>query len=604
MDDIDDSGLPTESRNVEAVADWCNKRLDMKKSKGGIWDERLAETLHAVGQYAEAIEMFNAALRGNSNPKLLKGLAESLAGEERYLEACQKMQEVLDDPKYKDCSDKATLCSDYMRVAEWYGKLKQPEPLIDCLKKAIVLDPEFHEGRYKLLQTFLDLNDTKASADLLLGVANDRVAHGKSGKLSRMIDYMVQRMDKYGKTFGSFFSIVFLSDQCAQLCEPTIREMNHAISRAKEHDNLSDLSTLLLFKGVALHHYPNIQELSGSSSPTESAVDLWSQCVRHDAECSSGKNASILISAHHFEEALKFPDEVKHIQELKSIVMKESCHGLSTTRAYLACYYALVNQISSAREAVQVAVEEAFEMLSDDTDENDWWGYYDLGVILMHCGDMLNALSAFSLCLPLPDKAKIIAWLLEFEQDPEQSLGKSLCASLLQDPIPDDLNFNRLVNEVEKLLDGLANSNAQDTSTSNKGFEEIRARLDQFPQDKEIAPSDGYLRCDGGCGRIWDFDTVLNHCKFCYNTAFCDACLQILKNGEMNKHWGSIHALRCNKTHQWLRLESWDRAGYLENLRGNVLVGGKLEEGKRVGGEHVLISKWLDGLKHEWGYTN
>lgn len=193
--------------------------------------------------------------------------------------------------------------------------------------------------------------------------------------------------------------------------------------------------------------------------------------------------------------------------------------------------------------------------------------------------------------------AKVIARLLDSDPDPEKSLGQHLSDTLKStDQLP--ARLEKLRDEVEKRRADLAASMKQDIS--DEEWEQVRPEQLPGPEDIE-GPNDVFV-CNAGCGRTWDFDVAMNHCRFCNNTGFCDACLAILKNGEMNKHWGKVCSLTCNKTHDWLRLEGWDKTRYIESLLGNVLVGGKIEGGQRFGGEFIAISSWLDELKRAWRY--
>lgn len=420
-------------------------------------------------------------LTSGTSTKLLRGLANALAREDSYLEACQRKEDVLAHVDYESCSDAASRRNDRIIMAEWYCKLKLPRKAIYCLSTALQVDPEFHEGRYKLLQVLFDCKDMQEAAKVLCDLAKDLVEPGKPGKLGLMIESMVHDADqiKNEKMFGRFFSIVFLDDHDL-LLESTLREMDATIARAREQNNIFDLSALLLYKGVAIHHYPNVQAFGGDLK--ESAVDVWRQSVNSDVGWPS-RRATVLMSAYHFERAKGakgFPDQTQYLQELTAATKTGLSYGLSTARAYLAGFFArVVLQTSSVREAVQADIVVAFDMLSDDTDTNDWFGYYDLGVILMHCGDMPNALAALSLCRPPADNTKVIAGLLHSDAALKGSLGRDIPTDLSESRI----RIDELIEEVKNRRLSLAASSAH--NMPNTGYEKIREMVDRMPKDKE-----------------------------------------------------------------------------------------------------------------------
>ncbi len=63
--------------------------------------------------------------------------------------------------------------------------------------------------------------------------------------------------------------------------------------------------------------------------------------------------------------------------------------------------------------------------------------------------------------------------------------------------------------------------------------------------------------------------------------AFCDECLHVLKHSKLK---APVDSLVCRENHDRLHLDKWDREIYLESLRGNVWIGGRLgDDGKVVG---------------------
>ncbi|KAM0415858.1 hypothetical protein ACHAPT_013169 [Fusarium lateritium] len=112
------------------------------------------------------------------------------------------------------------------------------------------------------------------------------------------------------------------------------------------------------------------------------------------------------------------------MQKMHRLVEREASSRITRCNAYLASYYAdVVKDAAKARAVLRTSFESAAQMLSDDDDDNDWEGYYHMAFVLTHSGDMLNALSAFSLLFPKPSGTNVLSWILEFEEGPVKTLS-------------------------------------------------------------------------------------------------------------------------------------------------------------------------------------
>jgi hypothetical protein len=100
----------------------------------------------------------------------------------------------------------------------------------------------------------------------------------------------------------------------------------------------------------------------------------------------------------------------------------------SVCKACLASYYAIAKDKAKGKRIYQEDMESAIVLLSDSTVSNDWQGYYEIADVLMHLGNDLNALSAWSLVTPCDVDWEVRA--LEFEDEPARSLAKDLLESM------------------------------------------------------------------------------------------------------------------------------------------------------------------------------
>ncbi|KAG7009682.1 hypothetical protein G7Y79_00002g007970 [Physcia stellaris] len=82
-------------------------------------------------------------------------------------------------------------------------------------------------------------------------------------------------------------------------------------------------------------------------------------------------------------------------------------------------------------------------------------------------------------------------------------------------------------------------------------------------------------------------------CKVCDDVQFCDECLRKVQTGSLTRYV-------CAADHEWLLVPSWVDE-YKATGKGRVRIGGVIEDGKRIGGEIVLIEEWLDTIREQWG---
>lgn len=577
------------------MASWCQEILGVTEPDS-VWDERLAQTHYELDEVAEAIEKFKRAIdRGNPSATCLEGLANALARDGKFLEACQEVDKAVQILESEDPKDDARLGKNYIQLAKWYSELQQPKRAIEYMRKALALAPEDHVVLSELLLALLQNDDEPAAIELLLDLSARQTTPGKASWFSQVIEELMSR--NTSATVGEFLSV---ASRNSELFAHLLLAIDDIIRKAEKENTLHFLTVAQLYKGIAIYHY-NVEAEAASSRAA--ALDCWRKCLDFDTGYNTWhlQLASTLLSSHYFEQARTSQDpanQQEHLEKLKSLVKAERQHDLTTSKSYLLSYYSISGNDSDSKALAQALIESAFEMLSDDADENDWEGYYNLASILMRRGDLLNALSGFSLLLPPPGGTSVMNWVLDFETDPEQSLSRELLVALGNDPSLTTLDeqFQFVSKEVEKRLSNSKDTGEEETKLK-AACQGIQSKLAQFSKLKAF--STFWFQCDGPCKRKWDFEMPINLCKYCLDRGFCNECLQLLKE---DKLWPQpADGTVCNKTHDWLYLPKWDRESYLGPLFGNVRVGGHLEDGRRVGGDVVPISTWLDGLRDGWG---
>ncbi len=605
------------------------------KKEDDIWYDRLGQTYIYLNDHARAIPMLRRALElGTKSVRRYERLAVSLAESEQYSEACTEIHEAIKLLERED-ADNAERSNLFLYLAEWQTAIDEPTKAHEYLEKALEREPDNSKVRYSLLKLYLD-SDRQGEAeqlfDELLGLSG---GPHEPGQLSRVLTHLFVEIADGDENEWLFGSCASLARRHPSYFNAFLNEIDLAIDMAVNGTGSSEesiASLLRVYKGAAMYHF------NPAKAPlVDSAVEAWNSCLQTNGNWVHNwlahPKAARLISAHHFEcarAATNIDDQTEHVRKLRSITSQEFSHGISPAKSYLASYYMLSNDPRSARSILQASTESAIGMLTDEYDFNDWAGYRMLSHTLLKSGDLLNALSVFSLRLPPPTEGNVMRWLLDFTEQPAQDLSSNLIELMEEDHtlelLTDQIKF--IIEQVDRNIAELDSANqygdlttaattlgsqekpkaandmssaptslppSQSSSEIRKAYETIKSTLLEKTKDSKCTACD--YPCDG-CGQVWGPDSSVNICIYCDQVGFCDGCLEKVKKGNLETTilWGWL----CRADHKWLYLPKVGKEDYIQALQGKVRVGGKLAVDRRVGGELVDFNEWITGLKTSW----
>jgi tetratricopeptide (TPR) repeat protein len=609
-DDDNISYLEEEVSDHDAVtgaAKWVQK-LHKISALNSLWYERLGETFRILDLFDDAVETLTKATKlENANWTCSQNLALALASRDNEGDlalAIAEMEKVLDTLRQTQSTPENTedtklnLITNLKQMARW--QILQPTSNVDksqeCHDEILRIDPDDLEANYWTLDTLRRPGREQQFLESLEELSKRKSKDSELTVLGGLLIYMATVEDR-----NIIFELMFLATQKTSAFDVLMANLQDALELARKENLIDELPVLLLQTGIALYHFDQRDQKN-----PESALALWTECGALSSSNSSWgfqglcKRAYRLISFHYYHRAIASKDPSPHVEMLKQVLSRHQIID-QWAKAYLGCYYASVGDNASAKKLFLNDFMTALGLLSDEPEWNDYQGYLYLADILMHSGDNLNALSAWSLIVPTDvDLAAMV--LDEWKDEPLKTIAKDLreyIPSGIQTASTARETFLRMIEVLEKEI---AETSAQETRELNDQLREdalnlARVRLkDKLPEPSDGSPREGSLTlfCDGKCDVKWSYADDLYSCKSCPDVQFCKDCRDKLKAGK-------LQLFICSPDHDWLHIPKWDDEEYVKVGRGKVKVGGTWDGEKRVEGEVVTIEAWLDSLRDLWG---
>ena len=300
--------------------------------------------------------------------------------------------------------------------------------------------------------------------------------------------------------------------------------------------------------------------------------------------------------------------------------------GIQESRLLVGRYYALTGNFEKARVYFKKEMQCGLDLLSDEDPSNDWMGYLKLAETLMHFGDDLNALSAWSLLIPddlkaFPVDARKVnkpkqEGIDEKEDEDRKSEHNCMRSSderskgeVAERDGPVVAKHDNGISETEGSGEE-KHAEASEEAESDVKSEEVALKegnpenyavvaglkIEIPPTTVRVRSGDIHGECDGRCNTRWSYADDMYCCKYCPDVQFDKACLDKLRAGTLNRQI-------CGADHEFLHVPEWSDEAFWEVGFGHVRVDGEMVDEKRVGGEVVEIEQWLDRLREEGGVS-
>ncbi|KIW87027.1 uncharacterized protein Z519_12324 [Cladophialophora bantiana CBS 173.52] len=582
----------SDADEIVSAATWAQQALSLKdQDLDALWYDRLGETCYEADEFQVAKGFYEKAkglpdCQWTANQgwalavyKLSQAQDDNQAQKKELKEsACDEMEIALthlrSTSKIPDSGDdnKKALIEGLKKQASWQEELTSMDRAFALYEEALEVDPGEHEIRCDLLKALYANNREADARKMLLQMMTQRENPTELDLFSALLLYLTES-EWYSAAIQPIDIILALARTDETLNSQTLEALQTAIRDARKSNLTVSEGMLLLYEGTVLARG------STDDARIQQAIRCWEDCqslylsARYDLVGTQAL-ASRFLTQHYFHQAVKegitTEEREEHVGKLLRLKrLSNSWIHSFRPNSFLASYYVRQNQLEEARQLFMEDMVAAMEILSDSDPENDSYGYRYLANILMHTGDDLNALSAWSLLGPFG---------LFKGSEGEPSNGED------QDGSPKENGVS------EAKYDGLAVNGIPEEEDELKP-----SACEQAEHKKKAETRDGPLgyTCDGLCNHLWRYADNFYTCRYCPDTQFTPDCFEKLKANKLEPYI-------CHPDHSWLHVPAWSDREALEIGPGKVRVHGELLDGVRVGGEIVDIQQWLDEICEIW----
>ena len=381
---------------ISRAAEWAEHQAGI--SKDSLWYERLGKTYLTFEEVEPSKEAFFMAKSfPNYSWKVHEGLADAHVMRGSNDLAVQEIEILFAHLRGKeeltaDETDSFVNC--LIKSAKWQTELQNIPDAIDKLREAIRLNEHYYQSHVELIKLYVDTGQGHEAFTLLDEMGKQPAKDNDLSQLGSMLLEFSQSLE-YSET-------VFLATRHHDMFQVVLQALKNAFNYALNNKATSNVIDLLLCHGVALAGY------SGKEDCLESALTKWTECCEMGFQPGNWEkrytalSAATYIFCYHFSEIRRTAYDFEiHITKLKKLTeVTRSFYYAPRLRLMLACLYKLSGRQDAAQELLLNDMKSGIDILSDDDPENDFMGYGIIANVLMHTGDDLNALSAWSLYGP------------------------------------------------------------------------------------------------------------------------------------------------------------------------------------------------------------
>lgn len=579
-------------------------------------------------------------------------MGDAYFSQEQFTEAMQSMSLALEGAEKEDSvsrPERKDVIELQLCLGEYAEKAGDLQRATECYVKASSSKDTYQARKAQLghLRTLLSFPDPQQAKAWLRDTLATRDGEEGSQSMVNILKQAATTID-HGSFIWKLFAVAS-GDQ--NILSSILRDLETATAQNQAEAGTDEDSRFANNESLGvLFYYRGVASYTNKGSPKDKehideSLRLWEACRKELSDVRTYvalvvRNKAAFATAHHYFQDMLTNKHLNSIDALCQLAEAEdelSWGGLSS--GFLGALYAHRKEKAQSMEALKPRVNFGIQILSDETPDNDLYGFRQIYAALVQHGDFTNAAIAFLLSV-LPDvvadclsfKAKDIADGARVERG--QVLDASLVTELasktlgiVKSQIPSTARQAKRIQvakvHVQSCLDAAGPVPAKDDSKElqAEGQEEVTSPdtatviaynriLDELiALEKRLTfEMEWNWTCDG---RTTNGEKCKNrdvyHCIYCPNRDFCESCLWSLRNPD--KSIFDMDIMRCNSKHRWLKLPPPDSSMYAGPLAATLKVPRVQERDQdyqileifQDGDEEVKVEEWIKDLAREWG---
>lgn len=470
----------------------------------------------------------------------------------------------------------------------------------------------------------LRILDAPESRQLLLDTLNE------GGNESRFVSFLreLTRDNSHDIIIAKTFTVA-RSDK--SLFRDIVRALETAATTtdnpapADANDKFAEDETrgMLLFDmGLAAYHYKIVA--SDGLEPNIEAFKLWKDCRKQlgnvgGERAYATRNAATTALCKYYFQSMVDGNHSDSLEALEALAEAESRTAMSKPIGFLGALHSTRGDKERARKPLVREMKFALQILSDEDEENDTYGFAVIKNASLRIQDFPNSAVAIS----LSGEPDLVTACLVFEDDPSADATARQVSRHARCQVPDSGKQRERVQAAVEHVQGVLNGHASTLDeAAAKTYNAIKAKLEAL-LEAEAGPEGGNFMLGGGtycdgtkddgrvCYQRWDAEHELYQCLYCPDMTFCARCLTRLLRHPDAQDGTDIFA--CSAEHKWLRMPRTGSDFCVGSKAGTVRVPADVRPA--VNNDQVLeivfdesceelsLQAWKESLATSWGFS-
>ena len=396
----DDGEADSDETKITRCIQWAEKAL--KITKPSIWHERLGETYLGKGLSDPAKQSCIAATKfddvGYETFSILAAAyAQSNdinAAVEEMEKANRRLQELTG--QYHKAEDQRKLVDNLIMLAEWQLKLGRSADAISSLETAIKTDANNHLTCSVYLETLVQAEkNTEALETLLEWIRTPQ--ENNLNKLEKVLAYAAETQRLHQTVFYAT-----RRDDRSKYILQSLQNLKRFFD--DKIDGREDIALYERRRSQISFHLAVTLARQGKTHNHDEIRQQWIDCYQQ-CEYSAAVDAAQMISNLYYSlirENKMQQKEVNSDEHINEFIkdLKNPSKAEFDHRLCLGSLFMVSGNRQAAEQIFQVEMQRAYEWLLDTDTSNDHWSYEAMGQVLLHAGEDLDALTAWSMWGP------------------------------------------------------------------------------------------------------------------------------------------------------------------------------------------------------------